>query len=380
MTTSLFATAVVARLPLATFTIGVLVHVQHLTGSYAAAGAASGVLAVAQGVGGPALGKLADRRGQTAVLVGAAAVAAAALGGLGALPAGVPLSVVLALAATLGLATPPIAACLRALIPALFPDRMRRMYAVDAAATELTWVAGPPLTLGVGAVWGTGVALAAAGVVLVAATTLFAMSPASRQWRPAAGRRSPGGALASPALRMLVLVMVGVGMVFGATEVAVTAAAGALGHTAAAGTLLGLWGLGSLAGGIVAARRGGGANGRGFAGLLALLGLGHAALGGATGGVVALAVVIVAAGTMIAPVLASAYAMVDSAAPAGTATEAFAWLATASAIGTSIGAATGGALADTTGPAAAFVLAGAAGLAAAAVSLRTAPAPVPVTA
>jgi hypothetical protein len=160
-------------------------------------------------------------------------------------------------------------------------------------------------------------------------------------------------------------------VLFGATEVAVTAATGALGHTAAAGTLLGLWGLGSLAGGIVAARRGGGASGRGFAGLLTVLGLGHAALGTATGGIVALAVVIAAAGTMIAPVLASAYAMVDGAAPAGTATEAFAWLATASAIGTSIGAATAGALADTAGPEAAFVLAGAAGLAAAAVSLRT---------
>jgi predicted MFS family arabinose efflux permease len=380
MTTSLFATAVVARLPLATFTIGVLVHVQHLTGSYAAAGAASGVLAIAQGVGGPALGRLADRRGQTVVLIGAAAVAAAALGVLAVLPAGMSLGVVLALSAALGAATPPIAACLRALIPALFPGRVRRMYAVDAAATELTWVAGPPLALGVGAKWGTGVALAAAGVVLLVTTVLFALSPASRRWHPAPSDRRAGSALASPALRVLVLVMVGAGVVFGATEVAVTAAAGALGRTAAAGTFLGLWGVGSLAGGVVAARRGGGASGRAFAGLLALLGLGHAALGAATGSIVALAVVITAAGTMIAPVLASAYALVDDAAPAGTATEAFAWLATASAIGTSIGAATGGALADSAGPGAAFVLAGVAGLAAAAVSLRTAPAPVPATA
>ena len=74
------------------------------------------------------------------------------------------------------------------------------------------------------------------------------------------------------------------------------------------------------------------------------------------------------AGSMIAPILASSYAMVDDAAPAGTVTEAFAWLATATAIGTSIGAAAGGALADSAGPTSAFVLAGGSALAAALVA------------
>jgi MFS family permease len=381
MTKPLFITAVVARLPLATLTIGVLVHVQHLTGSYAAAGAAAAALAVAQGAGGPALGKLVDRHGQTAVLIGSSAVAAAALGSLAVLPAGAPVAVLTALAAVLGLATPPVGACLRALIPILFPDTQRRVYAVDTALTELTWVAGPPLALGVGALWGSGAALASSGVVLILATVLFALSPASRRWRPAGTRRPAGGALASPAMRTLVLIMVGAGVVFGATEVAVTAAAGALGHTAAAGSLLGLWGVGSLLGGIIAARLGGGAGGgRAFAALLALLGLGHAALGAATGSLIALGVVITAAGTMIAPILTTAYAMVDEAAPAGTVTEAFTWLATASAIGTSIGAAAGGALADTAGPAAAFLLAGVAGLAAAVIAALAVGARVPATA
>jgi hypothetical protein len=54
--THLLAVSVVARLPLATFTTGVLVHVEHLTGSYAVAGLASGALAVAQRLGGPLLG------------------------------------------------------------------------------------------------------------------------------------------------------------------------------------------------------------------------------------------------------------------------------------------------------------------------------------
>ena len=269
----LFSTSVVARLPLATFSIGLLVHAEHLTGSYAAAGAACGALAIAQGTGGPLLGRLVDRRGQTVVLLGSALVAGAALATVAALPIGTPLPLLLALAAIIGFATPPVGACMRTLIPVLRPgaDQQRRAYAVDAAATELTWVAGPPLALTAGALAGSGTALTAAGAVLVAATGLFALSPASRGWRPAGSHRAGGSALASPAMRTLVIVLVGVGVLFGATEVAVTAPAGS-----GAGLLLGLWGAGSLAGGVVAAKLGGGArNGRSFALLLAALGLGH---------------------------------------------------------------------------------------------------------
>ena len=60
-------------------------------------------------------------------------------------------------------------------------------------------------------------------------------------------------------MRTLVIVLLALGVVFGAVEVAVVGAADALGGSAAAGPLLGLWGAGSLAGGVVAARMGGGA-------------------------------------------------------------------------------------------------------------------------
>src|SRR4051812_39722752 len=56
-------------------------------------------------------------------------------------------------------------------------------------------------------------------------------------------------------------------------------------------------------------------------------------------------------------------------APDGTVTEAFAWLATATGVGSAVGAALGGALADGPGPAAAFALAGLAGGAAALVAV-----------
>ena len=71
------------------------------------------------GVGGPLLGRLVDRRGQTTVLVAGALVAGSALAATAALPAGAPLAALVALAAVLGLSAPPVGACLRAILPAV---------------------------------------------------------------------------------------------------------------------------------------------------------------------------------------------------------------------------------------------------------------------
>ena len=362
----LLVLSVVARLPLTMLGIALLVHAQHLTGSFAAAGAVSGAYAVALGAGGPLLGGLVDRRGQRLVLVGGAAVAAALLLVVAALPVGAPLPLLLGLAAALGIATPPVGACVRTLLPSLLPDAgtVRAAYAVEASAVELTWVSGPPLALGLGALWSTGMALALGGLALLAATVAFALQPASRAWRPSvADSRPRGGSLGAPAMRTLVLVLTAVGVVFGAVEVAVTAAATAqAGHAAAAGPLLALWGAGSLLGGMLATRLGGGASsGAGLALMLGALAAGHLALAPAADSLVALGAVLLVAGAAIAPTYATVYAMVDQAAPAGTVTEAFAWLATATGVGSAAGAAAAGALADHAGPVAAFVLAGAAG-------------------
>src|SRR4051794_11011290 len=104
----LFAVSLLARLPLAMLGIGLLVHTEHATGSYGLAGLVSGAFALAQGMGGPVLGCLVDRRGQTVVLGASALVASTALVITASLPDGTPMIVRLALAVLTGLATPPV--------------------------------------------------------------------------------------------------------------------------------------------------------------------------------------------------------------------------------------------------------------------------------
>jgi predicted MFS family arabinose efflux permease len=118
-----------------------------------------------------------------------------------------------------------------------------------------------------------------------------------------------------------------------------------------------------LAGGLFAARIGGGARtATGLAVGLGLLTVGQLALVPAAASPAALAIALLLAGGAISPTEATVYGMVDRAAPAGTITEAFAWLAAAIEVGAALGAAGAGGIIDSAGPEAALALAGGAGV------------------
>jgi predicted MFS family arabinose efflux permease len=372
----LLALSITARLPEAMLGIGLIAHTQRLTGSFAAAGVVASVYGLALGLSGPVLGRVVDRRGQTRVLAIAAGVQAALLLAIAILPGHTPTLALVLLATGIGLATPPVGACLRARLPSLVPDAaaLDRAYALETSILELTWIGGPPVVLALGALWSTGGALAIAGLVLLVSTIAYVVEPSSRGPAPMAGAERPrGGSLRTPAMRTLVIALLGAGVLLGADEVAVTAAAKTIsGTTASAAPLLALWGVGSLAGGLLFSRYGGrlGRTGGLLLGLAALA-AGHLALIGVTGSYGGLAVVLLLAGAAIAPTEAAAYAIVESAAPAGTVTEAFSWLFTATAVGSAGGAAAAGLLVDQVGPAGALGLgAGACALAALVTALR----------
>jgi predicted MFS family arabinose efflux permease len=368
---ALLGSSIIARLPLAMFSIALLVHARQLSGSFAVAGAASGAYAIASAVSAPALGRLVDRYGQARVLILGALLTASSLLADGVLPRGAPAALLVLLAATTGAATPPLAACVRSLLPAVVKDttRLPAMFAFESTILELTFILGPPLALGIGSIWSTGAALILAGLLMLAGTLAFAAHPASRQARPAGARRPRGGALRSPALRTLILVLLALGAVFGATDVGVIAATQTLGNATWAGPLLGIWGIGSLVGGLAATRKGGARSARAVTALLLALAAAHTALILTTGSLILMGATIFMAGTTIAPSVASLYAMADCAATSGTRAEAFSWLVTASSTGAALGSGAAGALAQSAGPTGAFAVVAAAGAFAALVTL-----------
>jgi MFS family permease len=366
-----FASSVIARLPLAMFSIALLVHARQLTGSFAAAGAASGAYAIATAVSAPVLGRLVDRYGQTRVLILGALLTAGSLLADGVLPRSAPAVLLVLLAAATGAATPPLAACVRSLLPAVVKDttRLPAVFAFESTLLELTFIIGPALALGIGSIWSTGAALILAGLLMLVGTFAFAAHPASRPAQPAKARRPRGGALRSRALRTLILVQLALGAVFGATDVGVVVATQRLGSAAGAGALLGIWGIGSLIGGLVATRKGGPQSVGAVTALLLTLAAVHAILIVTTGSLILMGATIFAAGATIAPSLAGLYAIADSATPSGTRAEAFSWLVTAASTGTALGTSAAGALAQSSGPAGAFAVVAAAGALAVLVTL-----------
>jgi MFS family permease len=368
----LFATSILARVPLAAVGIVVILRTRELTGSYAAGGAAAAAFALASGTSQPLLARLVDRRGQAPVLLPGAIVAAAALVAFALLPHATPLPLIVATTVVAGLATPPLGAAMRTLLPGVMSDRehLRAAYALESSALELTYIAGPLVLAGAVAAWSTVAAAFACSLLLLVGTLAFLATPASRAWRPAPATRAPHGrlgALRSPGVRTLFVLLGLMGLTFGAVEVGVPAAAEAGGHRSAAGPLLSLWGLGSLLGGLLAMRlrRPSGPVARLTATVCALA-AGHLLLGLA-GDLILLGALLLVAGLSIAPSFAAAFGLTDALAPPGALTEAFAWLGTGIAAGLAAGGALGGWAAENHGADAALLLAGLGGVAALAV-------------
>jgi MFS family permease len=361
----LFLASMAGRLPASALGLVLILRTRELTGSFAAGGAVAGAYALANGITAPLLGRLVDRRGQGRVLVPAAVAATAAITAFALLPHGVAVSPAVALAALAGATFPPLGPCLRTLWPSMLgddPARMHAAFSLEAAALEGTYIVGPVVIAGAIGAWSTAAATLACAALLLGGVLAFCGHAISRAWRPARAERRHGaaGALRSPGVRTLMLVFALLGATFGSVEIAVPVAAEAAGHAGAAGLLLGVWGLGSLLGGLAAARAGAAHDSvKRLTGLLAALAGGHALLAIPLGPL-PLAALLLVAGLALSPAIAAAYAMVEGLAPAGTVTEAYTWLSTGIAAGLAAGAALSGALAEAHGAGAAFVVAGAA--------------------
>ncbi len=368
----LLLTSLIGRLPMTAAGLLLILRARELGLSYATGGVIAGVYAAGLALGAPTLSRLIDRRGMAPLLVACGIGSLSCYTLLALVTTATPTPLVVALGGALGLTNPPLSASVRALWDDLLADAdaRHRILSLESVCMELFFVLGPLVFVtGLTTVLTVATTMAIAGATTLVGALLFAAQPVSRARRPqpsTPGRRL--GALSSAGVRALVSVMACLGASFGAIEIACAAFAEDAGRRAATGILLGAWGLGSVIGGVAAARAGAPADRIGRLGtlLVALAGLtlvpalclAFGALPATTPGLAAFGVVLLGAGIAIAPTFVLIFGLMGDAAPAGAVTEAYGWLSAGITGGIAIGSALGGAAINGVGgPAGALVIA-----------------------
>ncbi|GHF74972.1 MFS transporter [Streptomyces mashuensis] len=353
-----------ARQPFAMLTIGILLLVSDTTGSYGTAGTVSATAGVAMALFAPQAGKLADRFGQAAVLIPGVVVHAAAITLLTALALShAPLWALLAAAVPAGASTPQIGPMVRARWANKLEGSplMATAAAFESVTDEFTFVIGPVLATALCTNVHPAAGLAAEAALTLLGGLLFASQRGTQPQphRPAAGAAGDGkrvSALSVPGVRVLAVVMLGIGTVFGGMQVSMTAFTEAAGKPDMNGLMYGAFAAGNMIAGIVCGvvawksspqRRL----------LLAypLLVLATTPLWAAHA-MLLLGAVGLVVGLCIAPSLITGYTLVERLVPAGARTEAFTWLTGAVGLGQAAGATVGGQLIDGHGASAGFLV------------------------
>ncbi|MFE2535185.1 MFS transporter [Streptomyces sp. NPDC059371] len=383
-----FAAAMTGRLSYGVVSLAMMLTTTRATGSYAVAGTVMALFGATSVFLSPARAALIDRYGARRALIPMASLYAGLLTAFAvtAWRPGAPVQVIGALAVAAGACTPPLGPTMRAVWGEVVQDErlLQRAYSLDGVVEEILFVSGP---LVVGAVVRTAppaAAVALSALLVWSGTLAFVLSPLVAGVRPPAARTARGGqggrsgralgrVLARP-----VVVASGVGLSLGAVDLLVMAFAER--HHQGAGAVawvLAALSLGSALGGLL----NGAVDWRAAPGVrLPLLAgaLGLALLGaGLAQSLGALAVAVACAGFFVAPALTTSYLMADAAAPPGFRTQAGAWVNTAVNAGSSVGTAGAGLLVGRLPLGLCFAVSGAAAMAAALASVRSARTPRP---
>ena len=249
------ATGLVARLPIAMVSLGIVLLVSTATGSYGLAGAVSAAYLLANAVLAIVHGRLTDALGQSRVLPAAIGVFGVALAMLmWAVESGWPDWASYVTAAVAGAALPQVGSCVRARWSYALdsPADVQTAYALEAVADEAVFIVGPILVTVLATAWHPLAGLSVAIVTGVAGTLALA---AQRSTEPPVHERHLGGgrrpAMPWATVAPLTVVSAALGALFGSAEVTTVAFAAEHGAKAYAGGLLALWALGSLVSGII---------------------------------------------------------------------------------------------------------------------------------
>ncbi|WP_446040824.1 MFS transporter [Streptomyces sp. SID1121] len=359
-----------ARQPFAMLTIGIVLLVEHTSGSYGTAGAVAAVTGVSMALFAPQGGKLADRFGQRAVLVPGVLVHAASVTALIALAlAGAPLWALFAAAVPTGASVPQIGPMVRSRWAAVLgkgngSSLLPTAAAFESVTDEFTFVIGPVLATALATGVHPAAGLIAEGALTLVGGLLFAAQrgtqprTAGQRHRDAADApaRPRASALSVPGIPVLAVAFLGIGSVFGGMQVSLTAFAEEIGKPGSNGVLYGIFAAGNMLAGIVcgAVAWKVGPRRRLLVAYAALT-LTASALW-AVHSAPLLAGLGLLVGLCIAPALITGYTLVESLVPAEARTEAFTWLTGAVALGQAAAVTVAGQLADAHGASAGFLV------------------------
>jgi len=344
---------VIARLPISMVGIGIVLMVSSLYGSYGLAGRVSALYVVTQAVASPQLARLVDRIGQDRVMRPAIAVSSIGLVGLvvSAL-VHAPSVALYAAAAVTGATIGSFGALVRARWSHLLDDprQIHTAYSLESALDELVFIVGPVLATYLA----TGVRPVAGLVVPIVAMI------GGGYWFLAQHRTQPptralrhgvrhGSVLRSPGMAVVVLVFIGMGSIFGATDVATVAFAQEQGSKSSAGMILAVFALGSMISGLgYGLRHWLSPLWKRFALGVALLAVG-VSLFFVVASLPALAAVMFVTGFSIAPTIINGNGLVQQFVGAERLTEGLTWIGTALGLGVSVGSSIAGNLIDERG-------------------------------
>jgi MFS family permease len=366
----LIASFIGGGLPIGMLTLAVLLLARFQSGSFLTAGIMAAALSAGNAVGVAVQGALIDRRGQTVVLVPASLVCLSSLVALVIVTAhGGPRALTASLAVAGGAAIPATPSSMRVLWAALVADPQLRMtaYALSAVSFTAATILGPMVVSGLLLLGGPRLAVLVAAGLAGGGGILFAVTPASRRWAPAAARapQRPHG-LPGRGMRTLIAGNLAIGLAAGLSGVAVPAAAIALGAAALAGVFSAAGAAGDLCGGLVY-------GGRRWRPPLAsrlvaaqcgsaIVGVGLALASGSVPGMVLVMPVSGAAGAIQGITTTT---LLDDVAEPGMLTGSYALLVSCGLAGSAAGYAVGGTLVSAAGIGGTFLMAAAVALAAA---------------
>jgi MFS family permease len=355
----IIAAQLTARLPNGMLSLAYLLRVQYVTGSYGSAGLVLAATSVGQAIAGPLTSRWMGRWGMRPVLILTTLVCAVTVFTIAFVPLTVPLYMIIGFVG--GLSTPPVQPAVRTIYPKMVTSTgLTRLFALDASAQEIIWVAGPVVVTFVSIQVSTVVGVVIPGIFLLGGGLWFLLSPEVGKVRIPRSRRSLGAVLRKKPVILATLVGLLLIGACSATEASVVAVFGHGGPQA--GIVLAIWSLGSLIGGLALgsqqldrwalARRM----------VVVALGIALATLAVAApwfGTFWSLTVALLVAGIGIAPALGVMSAIVASSVRFSETAEAYGWVGTGQLIGAAMGSAVAGFLIDSRGALGGFVIAAA---------------------